>query len=266
MIKKLLLGLALAVTVQANAVIWHYDNISADKKTCRLSSWSGSQPSSGKLTIPSTYTHTDGKVYTVTTVAPHALDNLTTVTEITVPASIKKIGEAEAEVAPCYVDNFDNCPKLKKFNVDAANKVFSVYQDGILMLTESHEVLRVPQAYPVTGGKLTLDYNVWNVAREAFTGNSTITTLSLYRHMAINQNGGLNKTLNLATYEAQRHRRGYDAQLRCAHRQHSGCDFLPSGNDQDQHYTAFNRDKNLHPCFLQLQGSDQGQSRLCCEN
>lgn len=191
-------ALLLAI-LPANAIIWKYGEYNTSKKQCTLTGWGGTQPSSGKLAIPASYKHTDGVTYKVVTIAPHALDNLTTVTEISIPASVTLIGDAKTNSYPSDPLNFGNCPALKKFIVDSGNKYFSAI-DGMLYVDGKY-LLSVPQALTVSGGALTLPSTTTYISASAFAGNTTVTTLTLPRRCNINDNGGLNLAKAIKTYK-----------------------------------------------------------------
>lgn len=200
LMKRFLLVAALLMAVLPSyAIIWQYGSFSASKKQCAIKGWSGSQPTSGKLNIPSSYKHTDGVTYTVVTIAPHALDNLTTVTEIHIPASIVKIGDAKLDQFPSEPENFLNCPELKKFTVDAGNKAFSAIND--MLYLEGVNLLKVPAKLQVTDGALVLPSATTNISDMAFADNSTIVTLTLPRRCTISYNGGLNFAKAIKTYK-----------------------------------------------------------------
>lgn len=112
--RKLLSALILILPAfYSNAITYTYGNLDANNKTCSLVSWGGNQPTSGKLTLKETY-EKDGVTYKVVRIAAHALDNLTEVTEITIPANVRRIGDTYGDyLSSCL--NFFNCPKLKKF-------------------------------------------------------------------------------------------------------------------------------------------------------
>lgn len=206
MIKKLLLtALAACVgSLSGNAIIWHYGNFNASKKTCAVTSWSGSQPTSGKLSVPETYKHTDGVTYSVNTIASHALDNLTEVTEISIHAGIVNIGTAIKEQ---YVnlngdaENFFNCPQLKKFTVSADNPMFKSSAGGTLYYKTSTAVLRVPQKMAVSGGVFKMPDDCTHVAPNAFSENTTTTKIRIPGFCTVGYNGGFNRCVNLAEFE-----------------------------------------------------------------
>lgn len=195
----LFLATLLGAILPANAIIWHYDNFNKTTKQCRVASWSGSQPSSGKLVIPSSYKHTDGVTYTVVSIAAHALDNLTTVKHISIPSTIVQIGGAKKNSYPSEPENFDNCPALSNFSVDPSNTTFNTKSS--MLYIEDSWLLAVPQALPVTNGALTLPTSTTFVSSTAFRDNTTITTLTLPRNCFVHYNGGLNSAKAIKTYK-----------------------------------------------------------------
>lgn len=206
MLRKLLLALLLIPALSSYAILYTYDNLSKSKKTCRIAKWSGTQPTSGKLKLPSTYTHTDGVTYSVTAIKDSALNNLTEVTEITIPASIIQIGEIEEDylTLPSQANNFWNCPKLVKFITEKDNKFFAVTSDGILLqklYNGDNMVLSVPGNVAVTKGTLTLGSDINQIMEGAFRDNVSVKTLKLDPNITIQGNGGLNLAKNLAKYE-----------------------------------------------------------------
>ena len=196
--KFLSLVALMAFAIHAPAMIYHCDKFNTSKKTCRLIGWSGSQPSSTKLKLPTTFTHTDGETYTITEVEEHALDNLTDVTEITIPASYKKIGDAyQTYIVNSTTDNFNNCPSLKYFKVESGSALFEADADGALYLKGKKELLNIPASYQTSTGTFTLTENCKNVSPDAFAGNSTIHTVVFARDVEVFENGGLNRMTKL---------------------------------------------------------------------
>ncbi len=192
------------MTEGASAIIFHYDSFNKTKKTCSLASWSGTEPNSGKLTVKSSYTHTDGVTYTVTKIGSHALDNLKSVTEIVIPASIVQIGHAaiaDKGSNGAYAANFSGCPKLKRFTVDAGNANYQSSAGGILYYKGLANMIRVPQKFAVTDSALTIGNTTMNICRDAFVENASIKTLTLPRSCYLFDNAGLNKALKLAKYK-----------------------------------------------------------------
>lgn len=171
----LVLFLLGGAVLPASAIRYTYGNLNTSKKTCSLTGWSGSQPSSGKLTLPDTYTHTDGVSYTVTSVAPHALDNLDAVTEIIIPASVVRIGDSDDYLEG--VKNFNGCGMLERFIVASGNSNLAATGAGLLVSKDFSELYRVPQA--MVSDELAVHSKVKYIAAGCFNGNTTIETLEL---------------------------------------------------------------------------------------
>ncbi len=178
--------LIIAAAMPVHAITWKYGSFHATYKTCKLTGWSGNQPTSGKLTVPSTYTHTDGVTYTVNNIASGALNDLTEVTEITIPATIKVIGKAEGgNPTPSFVDtangvsNFQNCPKLTAFKVASGNTKFAATGAGILASKDMRFLYRVPQAIELSSGDLNISSKVVHFMAGCFNGNTTAETMTI---------------------------------------------------------------------------------------
>lgn len=202
MLRKFLIAAACVCALSSNAIIWHYGSLNTSKKTCALTSWSGSQPSSGKLTIPDTYVE-NGVTYKVTTIASHALDNLTTVKEIVIGANVENIGTMVNEESinlNGVSENFLNCPMLEKFTVSADNQMFKSTNRGALYLKKHQCLFRVPQNMVVSNNTYKLPDDLNHISPMAFAENTTITTLRIPGSATVGYNGGLNKT-NIAEYE-----------------------------------------------------------------
>lgn len=206
MLRKLLLSLLIvSAVVESQAITWKYGSFHATYKTCKITGWGGNQPTSGKLTIPSTYKHSDGVTYTVNSIAAGALDNLTSVTEITIPSSIRYIakinGSGGLEKESDGVENFRNCPKLKTFKVDSSNKYFSATAEGYLMDKKQTKLYKVPSMVDVTDGKFTVPATTEYITDGAFCENSTITSLGIVAATDhISPNGGFHEMPKLAAF------------------------------------------------------------------
>lgn len=171
-----------AGVLPASAILYNYDNFDADNLTCRLASWGGTQPTSGKLKLPSTCT-VDGVTYTVTAIANHALDHLTTVTQIEIPASIVQIGYSETDMWARSVENFLDCPMLEKFIVESTNKKYAATGAGILVSKDATILYRLPPAISFTDGKFSMSSSVTRVPTKALSGNTTVKTMVLSKNM-----------------------------------------------------------------------------------
>lgn len=197
------LVVCLGFGASSQAIIWHYGNFSSSNLECALTSWSGSQPSSGKLTIPSTYTHTDGKTYTVVNIAAHALDGLDEVTQVTIPASVRRIGETGKGMPDydCNLQNLSGCTQMKTYVVESGNEYFASSDDGLLLSKNKKMIYKVPAKLSVTSGAFTVASSYSRITTDAFEDNSTITQLTLPASITVDYNGGFNKMKNLATFK-----------------------------------------------------------------
>lgn len=207
LLRCLAVAAMLPAALSAGAIIYQYDNLNNSAGTCRLLSWSGNQPSSGKLTIPNVYVDDKGKSYSVTAIAPHALDNLTDVTQITIPASIVRIGDSAFGHGPAIYDadervyNFFNCPSLEKFIVNSGNKIFEASDEGLLYSKGLGQLLRVPDHVVVADGIMKIPSGTVAVSEDAFRGNNTISRLEFPATTRIFGNGGLNRATSIASYD-----------------------------------------------------------------
>lgn len=181
--------------LQAQAISYQYTDLNESTKSCTLSSWSGAEPS-GVLVLPETYTQA-GVVYTVTAIAPGALNNLTKVTTVFIPKNINKIGKVTALTLD-ETANFMNCPNLEKFTVESGNNSFTVNGSGVLMNVGSRNIVRVPQKVVTDDGVYKVANSVVAFCYDAFAENATITELRLSPNMTdFESNGGLNDMKNL---------------------------------------------------------------------
>lgn len=202
--RKILFLLAIAgATLPSQAILYKCDDFNTSKKTCTLVGWGGTQPSSGKLKIPSTFTHTDGVTYTVTKVAVHALDNLTEVTQVTIPATITWFGNVhDVMVVNSFTENFYNCPNLETFIVEEGSPIFETTPKGLLLNKKKNELIQVPQNFSTTGN-LTVPSSIEYISPTALVENSTITSLKIQQNVEIFDNGGINRMLNLKKIELE---------------------------------------------------------------
>lgn len=175
--------LTVGTLVSASPITYTYDNLNKSKKTCRITGWSGSEPTSGVLAIKGTYT-TDNVTYTVTEIAPHALDNLSGTTQITIPAGVTQIGDIDA-VSPtkgaksASLHNFNGCSRLTKFVVEDGNTVFTANSDGWLMSKDGRNLYRVPASAKCSDGELKMSNYIHYIFADAFVGNSKVTKVTL---------------------------------------------------------------------------------------
>lgn len=202
-----------SAAVSANAIVWKYGSLNVSKKTCSITGWSGNQPTSGKLSIPSTYKHDDGITYTVNKVRSNALDNLTDVTEITIPASIRYIGKVNSsgglETTLYGLENFRNCPKLKLYKVNADNKYFTASADGLLMNKDQTVLYGVPALLTATDGSYALPDQIKCITDGAFQGNTTIKTLTISKEANEISSKAFYEMANLAKFKVSSSNRNY---------------------------------------------------------
>lgn len=212
--RKILLIAFLVLTASSGqAITYKYDKLDEKAKTCRLLSWGGNQPSSGKLVLKDTY-EKDGVTYRITAIAPHALDNLTEVTEITIGANIEEIGSNCYGTPWASAENFYNCNKLTTFRVSADNDFYTATTNGLLIRKRRDEyiLVRVPQKFSTTNGKLMLGSSIEDIARNAFSGNSTITTLVLPPDLSTQYiAGAFTGMKKLAAFEVNKNNRDLEA-------------------------------------------------------
>lgn len=168
----------LMASLSAQAITWQYDSFNTSSKTCTLVGWAGTQPSSGKLTVKSSYTHSDGVTYTVNCIASNALNDLTEVTQVTIPATIKKIGNSGSQTEEDGINNFLRCPKLEKFVVESGNSKFAATAKGILVSNDATILYKVPEALAFDDGNYKMSSKIDIVSAGSFTDNSTISTIT----------------------------------------------------------------------------------------
>lgn len=202
MLKKLFTAsLLMAVGLTGSAITYKYDKLDKSARTCRLLSWGGTQPTSGKLVLKDTYEE-GGITYRITSMAPGALDNLTEVTEITIGANMKSMAANKLDNTQKDCENFRNCPNLRVFKVAEGNEIYAATGDGILVDKAGLMCIRVPQKVATTSGRLKIPSRIGSFAYNAFAENSTVTYLSLPADlMYVNHNCGFNSMLNLASFE-----------------------------------------------------------------
>lgn len=198
MIKNLLISAlaAICATSAANAITLSYEITNEETKTCKITGWTGDAPT-GAWTIPSAAS-INGVTYTITNIAPHALDNMPEVTQINIPASIIVIGDCGGiNGVVASIKNFNGFPKLQKFAVKAENTRFK--NDGLGCLVTNTDILaRVPQAVFFTANSFILQYAY--VIPEAFTENSKIGSLTITGNEKFYENPGFNTMKGLTTF------------------------------------------------------------------
>lgn len=173
--KSLSLALALvagATAAHADFVYGNYDN---GPHTCSIVGWTGSA-ATGVLTIPSTTTY-NGTSYSVSAIASNAIENMPTVTEIVIPSSVMKIGEVSRNTI-AKINNFNNCPNLKKFTVTSGN-VFASTSTGLLTSSDGATLYRVPEGVSCPSTIFEIPSAIKYLSTDALSGVSTIVTLRI---------------------------------------------------------------------------------------
>lgn len=182
MTRTLLALFCLSASFWSEAITYYYGNLDLEAKTCAITGWSGLQPSNGVLEIPETYSE-GGTTYLVTAIAPHALDNLTTVTNIILSSGITTIGKLSCTGSVTTLGalmNFDNCPNLTRFGVSSGNPGFDASPTGELRCLNKTILVKVPQKVVTdNGSKFNIPPSVTTICEDALTGNTTIKTLGL---------------------------------------------------------------------------------------
>lgn len=196
--KILLTAVGLATCINALAVDFKAEVTDEAKKTCRITALADPDDYliSGTLALPSII-NINGYPYTVTAVGDHALDGLTSVTKIVIPQAVVRIGDSYESNRSGNTNNFNDCPKLQTFEVSQGNGFFSATADGLLLgktfgENNGNVLVRTPQAVKVTNGLLKLPANVTALGESAFTGVTTVTTLSLGPVTSYPGNSGIN--------------------------------------------------------------------------
>ena len=194
MYKFLLLATALTSAINVYAMDFKAEVVDEAKKTCRIVDFANpsDQMVSGTVALPSVI-NINNYPYTVTAVKQDAINDLLNATKVIIPASITTIGYASASNPTGDIANFNNCPKLETFEVKGSNSWFKSTSTGLLTAGASSEILvRVPQAIKLSGGQLKLPTDITTLGASAFTGVTTVTTLSLGPVTKYESNCGIN--------------------------------------------------------------------------
>lgn len=197
MLRRLIyLTLSACVTSMAYGVTFTVDNVDTANATCRISGITEHTGLPTTLTIPPTF-YTNGKVCTVTEIAPNALNDLPGVTGINIPASITKIGEHETDYMSSDLCNFLNAPDLITFYVSPANEVYAHTENGMLVTKKGTTLLRCPARVKVaSGGLLEMPAEIDKYPLNCFNG---VTSVNKIRFAALNYIDGWSG-LNLMPY------------------------------------------------------------------
>ena len=95
---------------------------------------------SGELRIPSKLTY-EGQTYTVTSIANDAFRDNTTLTKVTIPETVRKMGFEDAE--GFYSNPFIGCTSLESIEVDENNPVLCAV-DGVLFNKDRTKLFSYP--------------------------------------------------------------------------------------------------------------------------
>ena len=104
---------------------------------------------------------------TVKTISEHAFDDSHSMTKIVIPASVTSI-DSEA---------FDYCDKLKSFEVDSANTVYTTTGGGVLFTKDVKTVVRYPRGR--TDTSFTVPSQVTTIGQSAFWNCSYLKNINL---------------------------------------------------------------------------------------
>lgn len=123
----------------------YYSITSSENKTVKVEAETTGVTNYTNLTkcvIPSTiqYNSID---YSVTEIAHDAFNNAANLTSVTIPASVKYVGENESAYTPNESNTFYNCLKLSDITVDAGNEYYASI-DGVLFTKDMKMLISYP--------------------------------------------------------------------------------------------------------------------------
>lgn len=182
MIKKLLilLGLSCPFGTQAIDLICDYNDV---QRTAEVIGWYDDGYDAADLYIPIEVIFSgSGARYSVIGIKNNALNGLKGVKRVHIPSNVKTIGDI-TDAHYSYnnklnaIDNFIDCPDIEAFIVEEDNPTFSSTSGGMLMLKNKTVLYRVPPRMAVTGASLGLPAKCERIARNAFEGNITVSTV-----------------------------------------------------------------------------------------
>lgn len=123
---------------------------------------------------------------TVTSIWNHAFSHCKDMTEITIPAGVRTMGEAV----------FEDCPSLKTIKLEGSNPAFKVV-DGVLYSGDSKQLIHVPaQRQPATGF-FSVPASVVSINPYAFQHCSTLSNVTLNAGLATIGRAAFNSCVNL---------------------------------------------------------------------
>lgn len=145
-------------------------------------SFVGADPSkSGEITIPATFDDGKGTTFTVTKVGGNENYNCTNITKINLPEGITEFGYGSfggsslrevnipSTVTTISHTAFYRVITLPKFTVASGNTKFSSDSDGCLYSYNKEDLYAVPTGINTVGGTYTVNSNVKNIFKCAFT-------------------------------------------------------------------------------------------------
>lgn len=138
--------------------------LNADNKTCQISI-DTPLTENREITIPSIITDENGTEYTVAGIGDNAFTNCTTLTSLTIPASVITIGEAALA----------GCTGVTAFIVEEGNQSFTV-EDGVLYDKEKTTLVACPAG---KSGTVTIPGTVATIEANGFYNCSKLTSIEL---------------------------------------------------------------------------------------
>ncbi len=145
--------------------------------------------SNNNLTVPTSLrTSSSNTYYTVTSIAGNAFDNLTSLTKITLPSSLKAIG-----------DNFlAGNRSLQSINVSGGTYFTSI--DSVLFSYDRTALIKFPSAKTTTNNSYAIPSTTRVIVAGAFSGNRYTTQVTLNTDLVAIGNGAFDNTTRLNNY------------------------------------------------------------------
>lgn len=206
MIKKLLILLGLSCTFGAQAVDFICDYNTA-QRTAVITGWYDDGYDAADLYIPIEIIFTGNNArYSIVGIRSNALNGLKGVKRVHIPSNVGVIGGVSDSRyshtnSLVSIDNFLDCPDIEAFIVAEGNPTFSSTNGGMLMLKDKTILYRVPPRMAVTDGSLGLPSGCERIARNAFDGNTTISTIRFSKSLKyVNPNPGFHTMKQIAEY------------------------------------------------------------------
>ncbi len=182
MLKHFLLTFAaFAGVASANANHALSIRVNEDDKTAVITGYQADL-TNGKVELP-TSINSQGTIYTIIGVLPHALDNMQDVTSVVIPASYTQLGNISASsqdvsrMAEHGGAFLLNCPKLAKIEIDGTSPIVKVTGAGILVSADGKDTYLLPPLMDVPDNTLKMSSTCTRIGAGAFNLNSGIATL-----------------------------------------------------------------------------------------